>query len=282
MSGKMQDTRMKPLRRPRSTNVPPTLFQEILALDRQRGKHIMYENENLPKTAAICGNSELSKALGMAFRDPQYHEQRRANIVAYHRSRGYERPPIMFIEEDVQDHCSLSNSSTEDSFSSITSYDKRRQPIPPKNSIMFHEARYKTELCRQFIEQGVCEYTDRCLFAHGAYELKSLPHRHPKFKTERCSAFHDIGFCAFGPRCSFIHLPKNDASEILQSLVKNTPKLPMPENPFEDETSTSSPEGYGGFTFPPRPSNSRLPVFVKLCEQEANRFINDKILRGTS
>lgn len=126
---------------------------------------------------------------------------------------------------------SFSTASSETS--SVSSFDKRGHPNPPKHNIMFQESRYKTELCRQFMELGVCEYNDRCLFAHGAYELKSIPHRHPKFKTERCSAFHDIGFCAFGPRCSFIH-EQVDADTIIGSLSKKVPTMPMPENLFTE------------------------------------------------
>jgi len=65
-------------------------------------------------------------------------------------------------------------------------------------------SRYKTELCRPFEENGHCKYGDKCQFAHGGHELRSLS-RHPKYKTELCRTFHTIGFCPYGPRCHFIH-----------------------------------------------------------------------------
>ncbi|XP_070705279.1 mRNA decay activator protein ZFP36L1b isoform X2 [Pempheris klunzingeri] len=65
-------------------------------------------------------------------------------------------------------------------------------------------SRYKTELCRPFEENGACKYGDKCQFAHGMRELRSLS-RHPKYKTELCRTFHTIGFCPYGPRCHFIH-----------------------------------------------------------------------------
>uniref|UniRef100_A0A8C9KHL0 mRNA decay activator protein ZFP36 n=1 Tax=Panthera tigris altaica TaxID=74533 RepID=A0A8C9KHL0_PANTA len=71
----------------------------------------------------------------------------------------------------------------------------RGQPTP---------SRYKTELCRPFEENGACKYGDKCQFAHGIHELRSLT-RHPKYKTELCRTFHTIGFCPYGPRCHFIH-----------------------------------------------------------------------------
>ncbi|XP_048841444.1 mRNA decay activator protein ZFP36L1-like [Brienomyrus brachyistius] len=67
-----------------------------------------------------------------------------------------------------------------------------------------NSSRYKTELCRPFEENGSCKYGDKCQFAHGIRELRSLS-RHPKYKTELCRTFHTIGFCPYGPRCHFIH-----------------------------------------------------------------------------
>ncbi|XP_023019179.1 tis11 zinc finger protein [Leptinotarsa decemlineata] len=65
-------------------------------------------------------------------------------------------------------------------------------------------SRYKTELCRPFEEFGVCKYGDKCQFAHGMNELRSLA-RHPKYKTELCRTYHTVGFCPYGPRCHFVH-----------------------------------------------------------------------------
>ncbi len=67
-----------------------------------------------------------------------------------------------------------------------------------------NSSRYKTELCRPFEENGYCKYGDKCQFAHGAQELRSL-NRHPKYKTELCRTYHTVGFCPYGPRCHFIH-----------------------------------------------------------------------------
>ncbi|AWP19599.1 putative zinc finger protein 36 C3H1 type-like 1 [Scophthalmus maximus] len=71
-------------------------------------------------------------------------------------------------------------------------------------SSQVNSSRYKTELCRPFEENGTCKYGDKCQFAHGMRELRSLC-RHPKYKTELCRTFHTIGFCPYGPRCHFIH-----------------------------------------------------------------------------
>lgn len=80
-----------------------------------------------------------------------------------------------------------------------------------------NSSRYKTELCRPFEESGHCKYGDKCQFAHGAHELRTL-NRHPKYKTELCRTFHTIGFCPYGPRCHFVH---NEDEQKLSEMVKN-------------------------------------------------------------
>lgn len=76
-----------------------------------------------------------------------------------------------------------------------------QKPIAQTN---MNPSRYKTESCRPFEENGHCKYGDKCQFAHGGHELRTLS-RHPKYKTELCRTFHTIGFCPYGPRCHFIH-----------------------------------------------------------------------------
>jgi len=80
------------------------------------------------------------------------------------------------------------------------------EPVDPIRGgvIPANSSRYKTELCRPYEENGTCKYGDKCQFAHGMHELRSLV-RHPKYKTELCRTFHTIGFCPYGPRCHFIH-----------------------------------------------------------------------------
>lgn len=72
------------------------------------------------------------------------------------------------------------------------------------NSKSVKSDRYKTELCRQFSENGSCRYGDKCQFAHGTVDLRTVS-RHPKYKTHLCRTFHSTGFCPYGARCHFIH-----------------------------------------------------------------------------
>lgn len=65
-------------------------------------------------------------------------------------------------------------------------------------------SRYKTELCRPYEENGSCKYGEKCQFAHGRHELRTVA-RHPKYKTDLCKTYHTTGLCPYGPRCHFIH-----------------------------------------------------------------------------
>ena len=81
-------------------------------------------------------------------------------------------------------------------------------------------SRYKTELCRPFEEHGHCKYGDKCQFAHGSNDMRSL-NRHPKYKTEPCRTFHNTGICPYGPRCHFIH----SSGKMHQQMPSTQPKL---------------------------------------------------------
>ncbi|CAB1421336.1 unnamed protein product [Pleuronectes platessa] len=43
-----------------------------------------------------------------------------------------------------------------------------------KAGSQINSTRYKTELCRPFEENGSCKYGEKCQFAHGYHELRSL------------------------------------------------------------------------------------------------------------
>lgn len=104
--------------------------------------------------------------------------------------------------------------------STLQRQDSQKQPQNINTS------RYKTELCRCFEESGHCKYGDKCQFAHGKQELRSLS-RHPKYKTELCRTFHTVGFCPYGPRCHFVH---EDLSQLHQMNDKNTGSYPPSPN----------------------------------------------------
>lgn len=102
------------------------------------------------------------------------------------------------------------------------------------NQKQINYSRYKTELCRQFIENGECKYGDKCQFAHGIPDLKDV-NRHPKYKTDYCKTFHSKGFCPYGPRCHFIHELHEKFDPSIQNIssAKKT-KTPETSKPAED------------------------------------------------
>jgi hypothetical protein len=66
------------------------------------------------------------------------------------------------------------------------------------------ENKYKTELCRQWVDGERCKYGSRCKFAHGPTQLKEIK-KHRKYKSELCVHFHYQLACPYGTRCNYIH-----------------------------------------------------------------------------
>lgn len=144
-------------------------------------------------------------------------------------------------------------------------------------------SRYKTELCRPFEEFGVCKYGDKCQFAHGMPELRSLA-RHPKYKTELCRTYHTVGFCPYGPRCHFVHNqeeamqqkgPSQSSSAVMAaqrprpSALSPALSLDSPSPPCSLSQSPTSSLGSFFSSEPELPSpgpldEQRLPVFNRL------------------
>uniref|UniRef100_A0A2H8TL18 Protein TIS11 n=1 Tax=Melanaphis sacchari TaxID=742174 RepID=A0A2H8TL18_9HEMI len=135
-----------------------------------------------------------------------------------------------------------------------------QQPLPPQAPL---GSRYKTEMCRQYIEKIKCAYGDKCQFAHGEQDLRPV-FRHPKYKTEPCRSFNSAGYCPYGQRCHFVH--KGDG-------------YIQPASPASPPLSTSSSSGIGsdggsladlglgmldGMFTPPQSPEGRLPVFNRL------------------
>jgi hypothetical protein len=120
--------------------------------------------------------------------------------------------------EDLDEVSSSSSSS-----SSIVIPDRKlllsTTPTPPQQQQQqANTSRYKTELCRPYQESGSCKYAEKCQFAHGRHELRTVS-RHPKHKTDLCRTYHSVGFCPYGPRCHFIH--NMDEMKVAAVVVSN-------------------------------------------------------------
>uniref|UniRef100_A0A4W3K490 mRNA decay activator protein ZFP36 n=1 Tax=Callorhinchus milii TaxID=7868 RepID=A0A4W3K490_CALMI len=150
-----------------------------------------------------------------------------------------------------------------------------------KPQVQVNSSRYKTELCRPFEENGSCKYGDKCQFAHGMHELRSLA-RHPKYKTELCRTFHTIGFCPYGPRCHFIHnaeerrmSPSHDQNHLPLS-PSNKMERPRLQHSYSFSGFSNSPSGLldspTSITPPPIFSTEDLSVSPTLPDCASNPF----------
>ena len=66
------------------------------------------------------------------------------------------------------------------------------------------DPKYKTEMCKTWVDTGVCPYGNKCRFAHGKHELVSKPIT-SCYKKKPCKSFETFGFCPYGSRCNFKH-----------------------------------------------------------------------------
>lgn len=129
----------------------------------------------------------------------------------------------------------------------------QQQQQPQQNS-----NRYKTELCRPFMENGKCKYGDKCQFAHGGHEIRNLQ-RHPKYKTELCRTYHTVGICPYGPRCHFIHNPVERKSYATSPKQRRERTIERPKLlPFNSMPLGST----GDLTPPPSVSDSPYSPFA--------------------
>ena len=67
-----------------------------------------------------------------------------------------------------------------------------------------NDPKYKTELCKSFMETNFCVYGNKCRFAHGFKELV-VKKQINNYKQKMCNSFFKKGFCPYGNRCNFKH-----------------------------------------------------------------------------
>lgn len=104
--------------------------------------------------------------------------------------------------------------------------------------------KFKTQMCKHFLEDGECPLHQFCQFAHGPEELRQpndpLPKHfgktalgavHSNYKTEPCKNFSETGECKFGDGCSFYHNDQERRQLIdpLPNLPEGVTLPPMPE-----------------------------------------------------
>ena len=122
------------------------------------------------------------------------------------------------------------------------------------------DAKYKTELCKNFFETGMCEYGNRCQFAHGKIEQAQVVRggHNTKFRTKDCTSFFYKKLCMYGIRCTFRH--EHSSFQQLHRLYY-TAHLNTFESLFAQARSETA------FVNQYRPVTHSLPVFTDIHAQ---------------
>lgn len=110
--------------------------------------------------------------------------------------RGGKKARLRREKQKEKESKDSSDSATESSSSRSDTETKRTQ------------VKYKTELCKNWIETGKCRYSVRCMFAHGYHQLvqPSKPEvAKVNYKSRPCENYHSEFYCNYGTRCIYAH-----------------------------------------------------------------------------
>ncbi len=136
--------------------------------------------------------------------------------------------------------------------------------------------KYKTELCKNWIETAKCRYQDKCRFAHGQEELTvaAIYSYNEKFKSKNCRTFYQTKQCMYGSRCMFRHEHRS-----FKQLHRHfyTPHLYVMETLF-----AASPDK-GAFLENYQPKTQKLAVFASIHAQyDEERVEEARVAQETS
>lgn len=81
-----------------------------------------------------------------------------------------------------------------------------------KKKVVVDTKKFKTEMCKNWMDFGSCRYGKKCKFAHGKEEMheKNVPNK-TKYKSKGCQTFYSLGYCPYGSRCLFRHDDRNES-----------------------------------------------------------------------
>ncbi|XP_068183089.1 mRNA decay activator protein ZFP36L2 isoform X2 [Antennarius striatus] len=190
-------------RREMSASVLAAFYDmDLFYKDKSMNMNALHINSMLDKKAV--GAPVTTPGSGGSFTPGFFRRNSTSNVEAMSNSNKYSLSSYGGLQES-DNSCATALMNKENKFRDRAfSESGERAALQQKPGAQINSTRYKTELCRPFEENGSCKYGEKCQFAHGYHELRSLS-RHPKYKTEPCRTFHTIGFCPYGPRCHFIH-----------------------------------------------------------------------------
>ena len=124
------------------------------------------------------------------------------------------------------------------------------------------DPKYKTEMCKNYLNMGKCKFGNKCVFAHGSEELRSKIHLPENFKSKLCHQFHQVGYCQYGEKCQFLHthisVNRKYGKSYVSVLSKNIKYM---EKAIENSSNQKEILKY--MNIYPR---HRLPVFVRICK----------------
>jgi hypothetical protein len=67
--------------------------------------------------------------------------------------------------------------------------------------------KFKTEMCRNWVNHGFCKFATNCTYAHGDFELHKKPSLPSNLHSKFCKAFNQEPFvCPKGQDCTLLHL----------------------------------------------------------------------------
>jgi len=224
-ASKVEDSDIELLQKLRSLAFASNNFSQNQFDQIQKLQQLSFSEKQ--QLASLCsGSSGTPSSSDLAYRQEQ---QQKFN----NHSNGNPNSFLFDHHDDPSSSSSSSStSSSSDSFSSSGANAK------------VNTSRYKTEMCRPFQENGSCKYGEKCQFAHGLSELRTVT-RHAKYKTDLCRTYHASGFCPYGPRCHFVHnldeanSQKLPVNVILRPGQSSSPSSGSPTSTTSGDTSAS-------------------------------------------
>ncbi|CAG9314900.1 unnamed protein product [Blepharisma stoltei] len=130
-----------------------------------------------------------------------------------------------------------SEASTNCSISPVKAASGKKNKSAEKNFLL----KFKTELCKNW-ESGMCEFGDRCVFAHGETELRDRNDSGKACKVKECKQYIEYGYCISGSQCPYVH------KMLSQDTASSSP------SGSNQSSRKNSEEG----------CKSKLPIFIEL------------------
>lgn len=237
-ASKVEDSDIEQLQKLRSSAFSSNNFSQNQFDQLKQLQQLTFNEKQQLAASLISGSNDIPTPSDLVYRQEQQQK--------FNNHSNSNQTSFMFDNhDDKSSSCaSSSSSSSSDSFG------------PSNANAKVNTSRYKTEMCRPFQENGSCKYGEKCQFAHGLSELRTVT-RHPKYKTDLCRTYHASGFCPYGPRCHFVHNLDEAGSKQLPVNVILRPgqsASPTSSSPPSNNTNTDNSQATDGAMRP-------LPMF---------------------